>query len=67
MAVDRKGRPIAAGDVVIVIRDQESSLAKVVRPTGVPTVSRPGEWVDVDLGGGAEGMPSYMLEVLSVE
>ena len=29
-----------------------------------PTVNEPGYWVDVDLGCGLEGMPSYILEKL---
>jgi len=57
---------ILVGDTVRVHQEEEIRTAKVIEllPNN-PTNNSKGFWVDIDFGDGAEGMMSYILEVIS--
>lgn len=63
--IDRRGRPIEAGQTILAIRSNEVLVGVVIEAfADRPTHLFPGHWVDVSLEGrGAEGIPSYVLEV----
>lgn len=64
MVVDRNGVEIKPGQSVIVHQDDGFHIATVIEPfEDCPTVNKPGHWVDIDKGYGAEGMMSYILDV----
>ena len=65
MVVDKNGVEIKSGQTVVVYSDKGTREAVVIKPyPGAPTVNAPGHWVDVTINNeGAEGMPSYLLEV----
>ena len=63
--VDMNGNEILAGQMVMVRQDDGISYATVIKPMpDQPTVNQEGHWVDINKGGGIEGMPSYLLEVV---
>ena len=65
MVVDMKGVEIKPKQIVKVHQDEEMSTAWVVKPfNNNPTQIEPGYWVDINKGGGIEGMPSYLLEII---
>ena len=66
MVVDKSGVEIIVGCSVLVHQIEEIRTAIVVSISDNPTTCAPGFWVDVNIGGrGAEGMPSYILEVIN--
>jgi hypothetical protein len=65
MVVDMEGIEIHPGDEVCVHQEEGDRYARVIEPfPDNPTVNEPGFWVDIDDGRGAEGMMSYILEVI---
>lgn len=64
--VDRNGIEVKVGQRVLVHQDEGTREAVVVEPfLDSPTVNQPGHWVDVNIDNqGAEGIPSYILEVI---
>ncbi len=67
MVIDKNGVEIKPGQFVMVHQDEGIRGAVVVKPLpDNPTVNAPGHWVDVNIdNAGAEGIPSYILEVVS--
>ena len=62
---DMNGVEIEAGDRVRVHQDEGVREATVLRVfPDRPTENQRGHWVDIDGGDGAEGMMSYVLEVI---
>lgn len=64
---DKSSNPLVAGQRVRVHQDEcvREAIVVEVFPDS-PTVNCDGHWVDINIGGsGAEGMPSYILEVLA--
>lgn len=54
------------GERVRIVQDDRVSYGVVVEDTRRPTVNRPGTWIEVDRGEGAESLPSYLLERITV-
>lgn len=62
---DMNGKPIDKGASVIVHQIEEVRRAKVVDVfPDRPTNNDVGYWIDIDFGGGSEGMMSYIVEVI---
>lgn len=66
MVVDKNGVEIVAGQRVLVHQEEETREAVVLKPfPDAPTKNQEGHWVDINIDNqGAEGMPSYILEVV---
>jgi len=62
---DGLGVEIKQGQLVKVHQRNGVMAATVVKPLpDCPTRMNEGHWVEIDFGGGPEGMPSYILEVV---
>ncbi|MBK9497309.1 MAG: hypothetical protein IPO08_22875 [Xanthomonadales bacterium] len=66
MVTGLNGFELVKGQTVRVHQEEGTRVAQVVDVfPDRPTVNEPGHWVDIDSGDGAEGMPSYILEVIA--